>query len=75
MFSLKIVIIIDEIDLHPCTLDRCNFNNKRMIGIVNYQVHTGKPDHFVKLVSSFVNTAISRHESTYLLSPLLYALG
>ena len=46
---LEIIIIIDEIYLHTCGLDRSYFYNKGVVSIIDNQVHTGEANHFVQL--------------------------
>ena len=39
MLPLKVIIIVDEINLHPCRLDRGYLNYQGMISVVNYEIH------------------------------------
>src|SRR4030043_428784 len=75
MLSLEIIIIIDEINLHSGTLDRSNLYNKRMISVVNNQVHPGKPYYLMKLIPPLINTSVPGHKSTDLLPLFLNSLG
>lgn len=54
---LEIIIIIDEIYLHTCGLDRSYFYNKGVVSIIDNQVHTGEANHFVQLVPALVNVS------------------
>jgi hypothetical protein len=46
-----------------------------MVSIVNNKIHPRKPDYFMKLIPSFVDTTIPRHESPDLFASFLNALG
>jgi len=74
VLALEIIIVVDEIDLHACTLNGSYLYDEGMVGIINYQIHPGKADNLMKLVSSLVNGAITGHECPDLLPPFLYAL-
>ena len=67
-------LVVDKIYLHSCCLQRCNFNNQRMVGLVDYKVHTRETYHFVQLVTSFVYKAPFRGENPYLAATLLCVL-
>ena len=41
MLSLKIVFIIDKIDLHACGLNGSYLYNKGMVSVVDNQIHAG----------------------------------
>ena len=61
---LEIIIIIDEIYLHTCRLDGSDFYNQGMVSIVNNQIHTGKANHFVQLVSAFIDVSPFGHKGS-----------
>ncbi len=46
-FALEKIVVIDKINLHTSRLDGSNFDNQRMIVVVNDQVHARQPDYFV----------------------------
>ena len=71
---LEIIIIIDEIYLHTCGLNRSNFYNKGVISIVDDQVHTGEANHFVQLVPALVNVSPFGHKSSDFTAFFLYRL-
>jgi len=75
MFALKIVFVVDKIDLHPGCLNRGDLDDKGVVRIVNNKIHPRKPDHFVKLIPAFVDTTIFWHEGSNLLACLLDCLG
>ena len=52
-----------------------NPDNEGVIGFVDDEVHTRKPDHFVKLIATLVDVAITGHENSDLLSFFLSGLG
>jgi hypothetical protein len=53
----------------------CYFDDERMIGFINDQIHSTETNDFVKLVSPFVDVAKLGHECPDFLSSFLYALG
>ena len=69
--ALEVVFVVDEIYLHSCWLQRGDFDDQRMVGVVDDQVHAGKTDHFVQLVSAFVYTSVFGHECAHLEAPFL----
>jgi len=71
---LEIILIVNEIDLHPCRLNGGNLDDERMVGVIDDEVHAGETNYFVKLIAAFVDVAIFRHESAYLFSFFLYGL-
>lgn len=52
---LEVIVIIDKVYLHTCSLYGCYLDDKRMVRVINDQIHTGKAYHFVQLVSAFVD--------------------
>src|SRR5512135_230971 len=74
MFSLEIILVVDEINLHPGRLYGCDFYDQRMIGVVDDEIHPGKPDHLVQLVPSLVYAAIARHKCPNLFPSVLNSL-
>ena len=71
---MEIVFVVDEVYLHACRRNGRHLDHERPVDIVDYDVHAGKADHLVKLVLSFIDAAVSRHEGPYLLLPLLDSL-
>ena len=61
-FTVEIVLIINEIHLHPCCRNGSNLDHERSVHIVDDDIHSRKADHLVKLVLSFVDAAVSWHE-------------
>ena len=59
---LKVVIVVDEVYLHTCRLDRGNLDDERVIGIVNDEVHAGESYHLMQLVSAFVDISPFGHK-------------
>ena len=72
--SSKVSAFVDKIDLHPGCLNGGDLDDQRVIVVVDYQIHTGKTDHFVELVSTFVYVSETWHEGTDLFSPFLNPL-
>lgn len=59
---VEVVIVVDEVYLHTCRLDRGNLDDERVIGIVNDEVHAGESYHFMQLVSAFVDISPFGHK-------------
>ena len=71
---LEIVIVVDEIYLHACGLNRSNFYNKGVISIIDDQVHTGEANYFMQLISALVNVSPFRHKCPDFTAFFLYCL-
>ena len=71
---LEIIIVIDEIYLHACGLDRSNFYNQGVVSIVDNQVHTREADHFVQLISALIDISPFRHKGSDFTAFFLYRL-
>ena len=74
MLSLEEIFIVNEVYLHAGCLNGCYLYDQRVIGIINDEIHTRKPDYFVQLVAAFVNATELGHESPNFTTALLYAL-
>lgn len=74
VFPLEEIIVVYKIDLHPRRLDGGDFDDQRVVRVVNDYVHARKPDYLVKLISAFVHIAETWHERADLLALLLYCL-
>ena len=61
-FAMEVILVVNEVDLHPCGRDGRNLDDKRSVHIVYHYVHSGKSDNLMKLVLSFVDASIARHE-------------
>ena len=72
--SLKILFVVDEIDLHPGTLDGSYLDDKRMVVVVDNQVHPAQPDDFMQLVTPFIYNTKTWHKRPDFLSSLLRSL-
>ena len=73
-FSMEIVFVVDEIDLDAGRRDLSDLNNELMIVVIDDQVHSGESDYFVKLSTSFVNQAVTGHESSDFVTFFLHSL-
>ena len=73
--SAKIFVVINKIDLKAFFGHRSYFNDQRLIDIIDHQVHTGKPDHFVQLMAAFVDTTVPGHEYPHFTSFFLHQTG
>ena len=74
VLAVEIVLVINEIDLHPGRRNGCDLDYKRSVDIIDDDIHTGKAYDFVKLVLPLVDATVARHEGSYLLLPFLDAL-
>ena len=72
--AVEVVFVVDKIHLHPGCRNRGNLDDQWPVYVVDYDVHSGQTDHFVKLVLPLVDAAIAWHERADLLLPFLYAL-
>ena len=70
----EVIIVIDEIDLHPGRLDAGYLDDERMIGFVDDEVHSRQADHLVQLVAAFVNGSETGHEGADLVARILDSL-
>ena len=59
---LKVIVVVDKVNLHAGRLYGSYFNDKRMVGIVNDKVHAGETYHFVQLVSALVDVSPFGHK-------------
>ena len=71
---MEVVVVVDEVNLHACSLDGGHFDDERMVGVVNHDVQTRKADDFVELVTSFVDVAPLGHECADFSSSVLNGL-
>jgi len=66
--SMKILLTVDEVDLHPRRWDGSDLDDERMVGIVDDKVHSGKPDNLVQLMPPFVDLPVPGSEDPDLLA-------
>ena len=72
--AVEVILVVDEIYLHPCGRDGRDLDYQRTVDIVYDYVHSGEADNLMKLVLPFVDASVARHERTNLLFPFLNAL-
>jgi hypothetical protein len=65
-FSLEEFFIIQKIYLEPGSWQRSNFDDQRVIVIIDDDIHTGQPDDFVKTMPPFIDAPEARHQYPYL---------
>ena len=70
----EIVVVVDKIDLHACRWQRGNFDNQRMVAVVDYQVHAGQALYLVQLIATLVDYAVTRHKNADFTTLLLHIL-
>ena len=73
--AAEILFVVDEIHLKPFPRDRCDFDDQRLVDVIDYQVHPRKADHFVQLMPALVDIAVARHEDTHLAPRFLHQTG
>src|SRR6478736_150881 len=71
VFTFKQVFVIEEINLQSCVRERCNLYLERVIIVVDRNVDTRQTDNFMQAMPSFINTAETRHDTTYFKSALI----
>ena len=71
---VKIIIVVDEIDLNASGLNGSHFDDERVIGLIDDDVHSRQANHFVQLVTALVDIAPFRHKRADLVSTFLNAL-
>src|SRR5690554_5350523 len=64
--SLKIIVIVNKINLNSFLWDRSHFYDQWHVHIIDDKVHSRKSNHFVELVPSFIDITIARHKNTNL---------
>ena len=72
--SVEILLIINVIHLHSGCGYRRNLHYERSVHVVDDDIHAGEADDLMKLILSFVDAAIARHERTDLLLSFLNTL-
>ena len=71
---VEIIIVVDEIDLKARCLNGGHFDDERVIGFVDGDVHPRQANHFVQLVAALIDVAPFRHEGADFSPSLLNAL-
>jgi len=71
---MEVIIVIYEINLHSCRLNRCYFDDKRMIRVIYDNIHPGKTDYLVKLITPLVDNTPPRHECSDFTTVFLHRL-
>src|SRR5690606_17647510 len=74
VLTLEVLFVVQKIYLHACSGNGCYFNNKGVIIIVDYNVHSREPDHLVQAVTAFIDIAKPRHQYAYFIPFLLHGL-
>ncbi len=72
--AVEKVIVVDKIYLQACGLQCGHFNDERVVGVVNDNVHARETNHFVQLVASLVDGSVFRHECAHFGALFLKAL-
>ena len=72
--ALEIVVVVNEVHLHSGGLQCGNFDNQRVVGVINNQVHTRETDNFMQLVASFVDASVFWHECSHFVASFLHAV-
>ena len=72
--AVKIVLVVDEVNLHAGRRNRRDLDNQLMIVVVDDQIHSREADHFVQLVAALVDQPVTGHEGPNLVSSFLHPL-
>ena len=72
--ALEVLVVVDKVDLHARRWNGRYLDDERMVRVVNQEVHAGKTNHLVKLVTALVNFAKTRSENANLSSLLMHCL-
>ena len=59
---LEIGVVVNEVHLDAGGGDGRHLDDQRVVCVVHIEVHAAQADHFVKLVTTFVDFAKPRHE-------------
>lgn len=73
-FLLEVVLVVDEVYLHPCRRDGGDLDDQGVISVVDVEVHAAKTDDLMKLVTALVDDAKARHEYADFAAPLMDSL-
>ena len=71
---MEIIFIVNKIDLHASLLNGSDLNDQGVVSVIDNQVHSRKPDHFVQLVTTFVDVSKTRHKRANFSTSFLDAL-
>ena len=66
--ALEVLLVINEVDLNLGSRNGCNFNDQRLVVVVNDHVDSAQTNDFVKLVAAFVDNTESGHEGANLMT-------
>ena len=69
--AAEILLVVDEVDLHPCRGDRAHFDDELVVAVVDNEVHAGEADDLMELVFSFVDVIESGHKDADIATQLL----
>ena len=71
----EVVLVVDEVNLHPCRWDGGHFDDERVVGVVDVEVHSAKTDDLVKLVTAFIDDTKTGHKHADFAASFVDALG
>ena len=70
----EVVLVVDEVDLHPGRGDGSDLDDERVIGVVDVEIHSAETDDLMELVTALVDDAEPGHEDTDFAAALVDAL-
>ena len=73
--ALEVSVVVDEVHLNAGRGDGGHLDDQRVIRIVHVEVHAGKANDLMELVSALIDLAKSWHEHADFLSFLVRPLG
>ena len=71
----EVVLVVNEVHLHPRGGDGSHLDDERVIGVIDIQVHSAQADNLVQLVPALIDDAETGHEHPDFASPLVNPLG
>src|SRR5574344_1416519 len=72
--AFEVIFIVDEVDLHSCSRDGCDFDDEWTVHIVDDDIDSGESYHLVELIFSLIDAPVSWHERPDFLFPFLDTL-
>ena len=70
----EVIIVVDEVYLHPCSRNRSHFDEERMVGIIDDEVCAAQANNFMQLITPLVNLSQLGHKRASLISVRLEIL-
>ena len=71
----EVVLVVDEVHLHPGSGDGRHLDDQRVIGVVHVEVHAAQANDLVQLVPALIDDAKPGHEHADFAAALMNSLG